>query len=216
MVRLSRGRHHTADGTMTWQDSQPTLIERCAVLFSRRHGGGQRQSFSPVQIHAADRQAIVGQRGRATPAWRRGVRQARCRQDWRVGCRATPDIGRAVREGVDRSRPLIGSTAPIFGAAIADHDWRLACRLGPAFLAKASHALGRSPCGLGPGMGYPPAGNLFVRDPIVSRHSDGISVRRHPSTVTATLKNQGLDGDCQPENDPGYAAAALASLAACC
>jgi hypothetical protein len=50
--------------------------------------------FSPAQIRVADRQAIAGQRGRATPAWRRGVRQARCRQGWRAGCRATPDIGR--------------------------------------------------------------------------------------------------------------------------
>jgi hypothetical protein len=144
---------------MTWQDSQPTLIERCAVLFSRRHGGGQRQSFSPVQIHTADRQAIVGQRGRTTP-----------------------DIGRAVREGVDRSRPLIGSTAPIFGAAIADHDWRLACRLGLAFLATASlrsaEVNARSPCGLGPDMGYPPAGNLFVR--LVSPGRDLL----YPVTVT--------------------------------
>ena len=50
--------------------------------------------LSPVQIHAADRQAIAGQRGRATPAWRRDVRRARCRQDWRADCRATPDIRR--------------------------------------------------------------------------------------------------------------------------
>ena len=50
--------------------------------------------FSPVQIRAADRQAIAGQRGRAIPARRRGVRRARCRQDCRAGCRATADIGR--------------------------------------------------------------------------------------------------------------------------
>jgi hypothetical protein len=50
--------------------------------------------FSSVRIRAADRQAIADQRGRATPARRRGVRRARCRQDWRAGCRAIPDIGR--------------------------------------------------------------------------------------------------------------------------
>ena len=66
---------------------------------SARNGafwGGEHHGsvFSPVQIHAADRQAIAGQRGRATPAWRRGVRRARFRQDWRADYRATPDIGR--------------------------------------------------------------------------------------------------------------------------
>ena len=50
--------------------------------------------FNPVQIHAADRQGIAGQRGRATPAWRRGFQRACCRQDWRADCRATPDIRR--------------------------------------------------------------------------------------------------------------------------
>jgi len=53
----------------------------------------------------------------------------------------------AVRERVDRIRPLVGSAAPIFGAAIADHDRRLARllvgRLSLTFLAQASHALGR-------------------------------------------------------------------------
>src|SRR3954454_11989411 len=56
---------------------------------------GHRSSvFSSVRIRAADRQAIADQRGRAVPARRRGVRRARCRQDWRAGCRAIPDIGR--------------------------------------------------------------------------------------------------------------------------
>ena len=50
--------------------------------------------FSPVRIRAADRQAIADQQGRAVPARRRGVRRVRCRQDWRAGCRAIPDIGR--------------------------------------------------------------------------------------------------------------------------
>jgi hypothetical protein len=63
----------------------------CNEAFWVEHHGSV---FSPVQIHAADRQAIAGQRGRATPTWRRGVRRARCRQDWRAGCRATADIGR--------------------------------------------------------------------------------------------------------------------------
>ncbi len=49
---------------------------------------------SPVRIRAADRQAIADQRGRAVPARRRGVRQARCRRDWRAGCPASPGIGR--------------------------------------------------------------------------------------------------------------------------
>jgi hypothetical protein len=61
--------------------------------------------------------------------------------------RATPVSVEAVRERVDRIRPLVGSTASIFGAAIADHDWwlvwRVVRRLDLAFLAKASHALGR-------------------------------------------------------------------------
>ena len=50
--------------------------------------------FSSVRIRAADRQAIADQRGRVAPARRRGIRRARCRQDWRAGCRAIPDIGR--------------------------------------------------------------------------------------------------------------------------
>ncbi len=50
--------------------------------------------FSPVRIRAADRQAIADQQGRAVPARRRGIRRVRCRQDWRAGCRAIPDIGR--------------------------------------------------------------------------------------------------------------------------
>ena len=50
--------------------------------------------FSPDQIRAADRQVIAGQRGRAIPAWCRGVRRARYRQDCRAGFRATADIGR--------------------------------------------------------------------------------------------------------------------------
>jgi hypothetical protein len=53
--------------------------------------------FSSVRIRAADRQAIADRRGRAAPARRRGVRRARCRQDWRAGCRAIPDIGRGSR-----------------------------------------------------------------------------------------------------------------------
>jgi hypothetical protein len=53
--------------------------------------------FSSVRIRAADRQAIADQRGRAAPARRRGVRRARCRQDWRAACRAIPDIGRGSR-----------------------------------------------------------------------------------------------------------------------
>jgi hypothetical protein len=53
--------------------------------------------FSSVRIRAADRQAIADQRGRAAPARRRGVRRARCRQDWRAGCPAIPDIGRGSR-----------------------------------------------------------------------------------------------------------------------
>ena len=48
----------------------------------------------PYRIRAAARQAIAGQRGRAVPAPRRGVRRARCRQDWPASCRATPDIAR--------------------------------------------------------------------------------------------------------------------------
>ena len=63
----------------------------CNEAFWVEHRGS---IFSPVQIRAADRQAIADQRGRAIPAWRRGVRRARCRQDWRAGCRATADIGR--------------------------------------------------------------------------------------------------------------------------
>jgi hypothetical protein len=63
----------------------------CNEAFWVEHHGSV---FSPVQIHAADRQAIAGPRGRATPTWRRGVRRARCRQDWQAGCRATADIGR--------------------------------------------------------------------------------------------------------------------------
>jgi hypothetical protein len=54
----------------------------------------RRSSFSPLQIRAADRQAIAGQRGRAIPAWRRGARRARCRSDCRAGFRAIADIGR--------------------------------------------------------------------------------------------------------------------------
>jgi Transposase DDE domain len=63
----------------------------CNDAFRVEHHGSV---FSPVQIRAADRQAIAGQRGRAVPARRRGVRRARCRQDWWAGCRAIPDIGR--------------------------------------------------------------------------------------------------------------------------
>jgi len=60
------------------------------ALWVEHHGS----VFSSVRIRAADRQAIADQRGRAAPARRRGVRRARCRQDWRAGCRAIPDIGR--------------------------------------------------------------------------------------------------------------------------
>jgi Resolvase, N terminal domain len=63
----------------------------CKEAFWVEHHGSV---FSPVQIRAAARQAIAGQRGRAVPAPRRGVRRARCRQDWRASCRATPDIAR--------------------------------------------------------------------------------------------------------------------------
>ena len=63
----------------------------CNEAFWVEHRGSV---FSPARIRAADRQSIADQRGRATPARRRGVRRARCRQDWRAGCRATPDIGR--------------------------------------------------------------------------------------------------------------------------
>ena len=53
----------------------------------------------------------------------------------------------AVRERVDRMAHRPRFTASIFGAAIADHDWwlvwRVVRRLDLAFLAKASHALGR-------------------------------------------------------------------------
>jgi hypothetical protein len=63
----------------------------CNEAFCVEHHGSV---FSPVRIRAAARQAIAGQRGRAVPAPRRGVRRARCRQDWRASCRATPDIAR--------------------------------------------------------------------------------------------------------------------------
>jgi hypothetical protein len=63
----------------------------CNEAFCVEHHGSV---FSPVRIRAAARQAIAGQRGHAVPAPRRGVRQARCRQDWPASCRATPDIAR--------------------------------------------------------------------------------------------------------------------------
>jgi hypothetical protein len=68
----------------------------CNEAFRAEHRGS---NFSSVQIRAADRQAIAGQRGRATPAWRRGVRRARCRRDCRASFRATPDI----RQGSSRA-----------------------------------------------------------------------------------------------------------------
>jgi hypothetical protein len=63
----------------------------CTEAFLVEHRGS---SFSPVQIRAADRQAIAGQRGRAIPAWRQDARRARCRLDCPAGFRATADIGR--------------------------------------------------------------------------------------------------------------------------
>src|SRR5271163_2572526 len=54
----------------------------CNKAFWVEHRGS---IFSPDQIRAAGRQAIAGQRGRAIPAWRRGVQRARCRQDCRAG-----------------------------------------------------------------------------------------------------------------------------------
>jgi len=66
----------------------------CNEAFLVGHRGSV---FSSVRIRAADRQAIADQRGRAAPARRRGVRRARCRQDWRAACRAIPDIGRGSR-----------------------------------------------------------------------------------------------------------------------
>ena len=63
----------------------------CHEAFWVEHRGS---SFSPVQIRAADRRKIAGQRGRAIPAWRRGARRAHCQQDCRAGFRATADIGR--------------------------------------------------------------------------------------------------------------------------
>ncbi|MHB8387833.1 MAG: transposase, partial [Metallibacterium sp.] len=63
----------------------------CNEAFWVEHRGS---SFSPVQIRAADRREIAGQRGRAIPAWRRGARRAHCQQDCRAGLRATADIGR--------------------------------------------------------------------------------------------------------------------------
>ena len=63
----------------------------CHEAFWVEHRGS---SFSPVQIRAADRRKIAGQRGRAIPAWRRGARRAHCQQDCRAGLRATADIGR--------------------------------------------------------------------------------------------------------------------------
>jgi hypothetical protein len=63
----------------------------CNEAFLVGHRGSV---FSSVRIRGADRQAIADQRGRVAPARRRGIRRARCRQDWRAGCRAIPDIGR--------------------------------------------------------------------------------------------------------------------------
>jgi hypothetical protein len=63
----------------------------CNEAFRVEHRGSV---FRSVRIRAADRQAKADQRGRAAQARRRGVRRARCRQDWRAGCRAIPDIGR--------------------------------------------------------------------------------------------------------------------------
>jgi hypothetical protein len=96
--------------------------------------------FSSVRIRAADRQAIADQRGRATPARRRGVRRARA-----VGKTGGQVVApflisvEAVRERVDRIRPLVGSTTPIFGAAIADHDWRRRKRLVPPVIDSAAN-----------------------------------------------------------------------------
>ena len=98
--------------TVSWLAMPVRRATSCGYIacagasISTRHGDSQESrgcwgsicteafgwNISPVQIRAADRQAIAGQRGRATPTWRRGVRRARCRQDWRGGCRATPDI----------------------------------------------------------------------------------------------------------------------------
>jgi len=76
-LRLSR-----IKGWMVLDLQRGVLVEHCECV------------FSPVRIRAVDRRAIAGRRGRAVPARRRGVRRARCRQDWRASCRATPDIGR--------------------------------------------------------------------------------------------------------------------------
>ena len=76
-LRLSR-----IKGWMVLDLQRGVLVEHCDCV------------FSSVRIRAVDRRAIAGRRGRAVPARRRGVRRARCRQDWRASCRATPDIGR--------------------------------------------------------------------------------------------------------------------------
>ena len=75
--RLSR-----IKGWMVLDLLRGVLVEHCDCV------------FSPVRIRAVDRRPIAGRRGRAVPARHRGVRRARCRQDWRASCRATPDIGR--------------------------------------------------------------------------------------------------------------------------
>jgi hypothetical protein len=82
-----------ADIDQAWRLSRINgwMGSTCKEAFWVEHHGSV---FSPVQIRAAARQAIAGQRGRAVPAPRRGVRRARCRQDWRASCRVTPDIAR--------------------------------------------------------------------------------------------------------------------------
>ena len=93
LATLDYARRWGIDIDQAWQLSR---IKRwvgltCNEAFRAEHRGS---NFSSVQIRAADRQAIAGQRGRATRAWRRGVRRARCRRDCRASFRATPDIRR--------------------------------------------------------------------------------------------------------------------------
>jgi hypothetical protein len=86
-------RRWTIDIDQAWRLSRIKrwVVSTCnEALWVEHHGS----VLSPVQIHAANRQAIADQRGRAIPAWRQGARRARCRQDYRADCRATPDIRR--------------------------------------------------------------------------------------------------------------------------
>jgi hypothetical protein len=84
---------HLIDIDQAWRLSRIKgwMGSTCNEAFGVEHRGS---SFSPARIRAADRQALTGQRGRAVPAWRRGARRARRRQDCQAGSRATVDIGR--------------------------------------------------------------------------------------------------------------------------